>query len=254
MQMTWWSLPSPWRNWRLRLGSPGCSSKVQSVCKHMRRSRIFFWGGGVQAWWPENRLDKFFFFFLVLNLFYSLQRGSNGFITEKTILFQGSRGIQHFSGGVSLFSRGVVQMLISIETHITCDFPGGGGGFRAPIPPLWIRTWNMGVGWDKDSDMWHKSGPAEDFCGDQLQVWMVEVPVTAICHYWPKDTFEAACIRDLRLYIRHIGYSATYNHSMFAETAIIPASTRNLNYLTKGSSRNPGLGFNHFLLSSTHYE
>ena len=26
-------------------------------------------------------------------------------------------------------------MLISIETHITCDFPGGGGD-RAPIPPL----------------------------------------------------------------------------------------------------------------------
>ena len=28
-------------------------------------------------------------------------------------------------------------MLISIETHITCDFPGGGG----PLSPLWIRTW-----------------------------------------------------------------------------------------------------------------
>ena len=25
-------------------------------------------------------------------------------------------------------------MLISIETNITCDFPGG-GGFRPPIPP-----------------------------------------------------------------------------------------------------------------------
>ena len=51
----------------------------------------------------------------LLNLFYSLQRGSNGFIT-------------HFLGGG-------VQMLISIETHITitCDFPGGSG---PPIPPL----------------------------------------------------------------------------------------------------------------------
>ena len=32
-----------------------------------------------------------------------------------------------------------VQMLISIETHMTCDFLGvcvWGGGFRAPIPPL----------------------------------------------------------------------------------------------------------------------
>ena len=27
-------------------------------------------------------------------------------------------------------------MLISIETHITCDFPlGGGGGVRTPYPP-----------------------------------------------------------------------------------------------------------------------
>ena len=55
-------------------------------------------GGGVQAWGPENSLDYIFFsFFLVLNLFYILQRGSNGFITEKTILFQGSRGGPTFS-------------------------------------------------------------------------------------------------------------------------------------------------------------
>ena len=37
---------------------------------------------------------------------------------------------------------GGVQMLISIETHITYDFPGGGGGGSGPPPPpLWIRTW-----------------------------------------------------------------------------------------------------------------
>ena len=29
-------------------------------------------------------------------------------------------------------------MLISIETYIICDFPGGGGGWSGP--PLWIRT------------------------------------------------------------------------------------------------------------------
>ena len=29
-----------------------------------------------------------------------------------------------------------VQMLISIEPHITCDFPGGSG----PLSPLWICT------------------------------------------------------------------------------------------------------------------
>ena len=47
--------------------------------------------------------------YLVLSLFFSLQRGSNGFIAEKTILilYQGSRGGPLFStgGGVSNFFR-----------------------------------------------------------------------------------------------------------------------------------------------------
>ena len=86
----------------------------------------------------------FCFVFLVLNLFYSLQRGSNGFTAEKTIIFQGSNIFQW--GGVQLFpGRGGVQMLILIETHITSDFPGGGGGSGPPIPPLWIRTCNKRV-------------------------------------------------------------------------------------------------------------
>ena len=29
-------------------------------------------------------------------------------------------------------------MLISVETHITCDFQGG----PDPVSPLWIRTWS----------------------------------------------------------------------------------------------------------------
>ena len=81
-------------------------------------------------------------FYLVLSLFYSLQRGSNVFIAEKTILilYQGSRGGPFFSsggGGCQTFSRGV-QMLISLETHIrTSYFPGGGGGgVRTPYPTL----------------------------------------------------------------------------------------------------------------------
>ena len=82
--------------------------------------------------------------YLVLSLFYSLQRGSNGFIAEKTILilYQGSRGGPLISRGVSnFFQGGGVQMLISLETHIrTCYFPGGVSG---PPIPLWIRTWAM---------------------------------------------------------------------------------------------------------------
>ena len=77
-------------------------------------------------------------FYLVLSIFNSLQRGSNGFIAEKTllILYQGSKGGPLFAtGGVKLFPGGG-QMLVSLETHIrTCYFPGGG----CPIP-LWIRT------------------------------------------------------------------------------------------------------------------
>ena len=83
-----------------------------------------------------------FLSYLVLSLFYSLQKGSNGFISEKIILIldKGSRGGPLFSGGgCQTFSRGV-QMLISLETHVrTCYFPGG-----VPTPiPLWIRTWAM---------------------------------------------------------------------------------------------------------------
>ena len=54
-------------------------------------------------------------------------------ISKKTIIFQGFRG-GRFSGGGGGggggMSRGV-QMLISIEAHITCDFLGGGGGPNA---------------------------------------------------------------------------------------------------------------------------
>ena len=77
--------------------------------------------------------QRFFFCFFSPQLIYSLQKGSNGFITEKTILFQGSRGGPTFSGGRGgPASSGGVQILISIEPHITCDFPGGSG---PPIPP-----------------------------------------------------------------------------------------------------------------------
>ena len=33
-------------------------------------------------------------------------------------------GFQRFPGGGPTFSRGGIRMLISIETHITCDFQG----------------------------------------------------------------------------------------------------------------------------------
>ena len=57
-----------------------------------------------------RRSRSFCQFYLVLSLFYSLQRGSNGFIAEKTllILYQGSLGGPLFSRGegCQTFSKG----------------------------------------------------------------------------------------------------------------------------------------------------
>ena len=58
--------------------------------------------------------------------------------------FQGSRGGPTFSrGGGPTFSRGGSNCLFPIETHKTCDYPGGGG--PDPLSPLWIRTCNVSV-------------------------------------------------------------------------------------------------------------
>ena len=53
-------------------------------------------------------------------------------ISKKTIIFQGFRGGPTFSRVSNFFQGGGgVQMLISIEPHITCDFLGG----PDPYPP-----------------------------------------------------------------------------------------------------------------------
>ena len=80
--------------------------------------------------------------YLVLSLFYSLQRGSNGLFLRKLFLYftKYPKGVHYFprGGGVNFFSRGGggVQMLISLETHVrTCYFPGGGGACPDPLSP-----------------------------------------------------------------------------------------------------------------------
>ena len=45
---------------------------------------------------------------------------------KKLYFSKGPERAQHFLEG------GGVQMLVSIQTHITCDFPGG---IRTPYPP-----------------------------------------------------------------------------------------------------------------------
>ena len=69
-------------------------------------------GGGGPGQADKKSSDVFFLFFLVLSLFYRSQM-----VNFKG--FQGSRGGPTFSRG------GGSNCLFPIETHITCDFPGG---------------------------------------------------------------------------------------------------------------------------------
>ena len=84
-----------------------------------------------------------------------------GFFATILYIFYGSKGSKHLSGGGGWGGAtfyyyyyfflggggggvGGVQILISIETYITCDFSGGGGGGgggSGPPIPLWIRAW-----------------------------------------------------------------------------------------------------------------
>ena len=84
----------------------------------------FFVRGGVQARRPENSLDNVFFSSQLILQF-----------TEEVQLFYYRENftLPRIQRGPT-FSRGV-QVLISIETHITCDFPEG----QDPLSPLWIR-------------------------------------------------------------------------------------------------------------------
>ena len=73
-------------------------------------------GGGVEARRPENSLDNVFFSHQLILEF-----------TEWTqwFYYRGEEGVQLLPGGG-----------VSKETHITCDFPGGGGRSGPPNPPL----------------------------------------------------------------------------------------------------------------------
>ena len=76
--------------------------------KIMRGSRNFFRGGGVHAPTARNGQRIFFITIILSSTYFTVLRGSNGFITEKTILFQGSRRGLTFSrgGGSNVFLGG----------------------------------------------------------------------------------------------------------------------------------------------------
>ena len=82
----------------------------------------------------------FFFFFFCLffspKLILQFTEGVQWFYYRENYTFPRIQmGSNMFQGWGPSFSRGV-QMLISIETHITFDFQGGGGGPDPLSPPL----------------------------------------------------------------------------------------------------------------------
>ena len=95
-----------------------CDAQIQESLSEGER------GGGPTA---EKQPQQHYFQFLTLNRFYSFTGGSS-----------------IFQGGGPTFSRGGggVQMLISIKTHITCDFQEGSG---PPVPPLDPRMFEQSL-------------------------------------------------------------------------------------------------------------
>ena len=84
--------------------------------------------------------------YLVLSLFYSLQRGSNGFIAEKTILilYQWSRGgpLSPGGGGCQTFFQGGLNANFFRNPCTYLLFSRGGGESGPPIP-LWMHMDNV---------------------------------------------------------------------------------------------------------------
>ena len=88
-------------------------------------------GGGVQVSLTKKALTTFFLVFFKSSAYFTEVKWS---ISKKSIIFQGSRGCLTFPRGRgSNFFQGGSNCLFPIETHITCDIPGGSG---PPVPPL----------------------------------------------------------------------------------------------------------------------
>ena len=120
--------------------------RIQTCCNYSLSAEGFR-GQEAGGRRQHARFEGFCQFNLVLSLFYSLQRGSNGFIAEKTILilYEGSRGGPLFSrgGGVlNLFQGGGPNANLFRNPCTYLLFSRGGGVPDPPIP-LWIRTWAM---------------------------------------------------------------------------------------------------------------
>ena len=99
----------------------------------MRGSRNFRQGGGGPGQPDKKSSDNvLFFFFFLFSPQLILQKSNGQFHFSR---FQrGSNIIQGGGGGGVQLLPGGSNCLFPIETHITCDFPGGGGS-GPPVPP-----------------------------------------------------------------------------------------------------------------------
>ena len=87
-------------------------------------------GAGVQARLTENSLDTVF---VLSSTYFTVNReGPMVLLQRRQYCSKDPERVQYFPGGSNCFlgGGGGVQMLISIETHMTCDFPG----VRTPYP------------------------------------------------------------------------------------------------------------------------
>ena len=114
----------------VRASYVNCMHKVEFL--HAQIQEFSSGGGGGPGQSDKKKALTFFFVFFSPQLI--LQK-SNGQFQRNQSLLKVPEGVQHFpgGGGVQLFPGGS-NCLFPIETHITCDFPGG--GVRTPCPPL----------------------------------------------------------------------------------------------------------------------
>ena len=93
-------------------------------------------GGGSRSIWHIKKSSDVFFIYSFSPQF--ILQKSSGYFQGKLLFVNVPVGVEHFpgaggGGGVQLF-KGGSNCFCPIETHITCDFPGGPD--RLPPPPL----------------------------------------------------------------------------------------------------------------------
>ena len=102
------------------------------ICERTTHARILeFLPWGPRPDFQRAILTTFFSPQLIVQF---LQRASNGYFKENYNFPRFQRGA-NICQGVQLFPGGRVQMLISIETHITWYFPGGSRPTITPLDP-----------------------------------------------------------------------------------------------------------------------